>query len=98
MLWTTHKPQTFTYDFIQDAPAEHIIASMVAIIMSYGFPLTLPFIQRFGRSSVKLTFLVSVATSIAMMVVFAYRDPFDATHPKRLYILHSENVRSCQFH
>ena len=65
---------------------------MVAFTLSYAFPLTIPFIHRFGRSALKFALVLSVLTSLAMMALFAQREVFDAMHPKRVYVLHSENV------
>ncbi|EJC99693.1 uncharacterized protein FOMMEDRAFT_160118 [Fomitiporia mediterranea MF3/22] len=74
------------------APAEHIIATIVVLTSSYLLPLILPFFQRFGARFVRRTLLFLTLMTGAMMVVFAFRSPFDSMHPKRVYIIHSENI------
>ena len=75
-----------------EAPAENIIATSVALTSSYLLPLVLPFFHRFGprfvmKSAINLTLITGL-----MMAIFAQINPYDALHPKRLYIIHSENV------
>lgn len=65
---------------------------MVALISSYTFALVVPFCHRFGKRFLRRSLAFSAVFTGVMMVVFALRSPFDAMHPKRLYILHSENV------
>lgn len=78
--------------FGEEAPGEHIIASIVAITGSYTLPLVIPFAHRFSRRLlVRAVVLFSMVTGIAM-VVFAGRSPFDAMHQKRLFVIHMENV------
>lgn len=75
-----------------EAPAENIIASIVAFISAYSVPLAIPFLVRFGRRAVRRALFVTLTFSIVSIGVFSMRSPFDAMHPKRLYIVHSENV------
>lgn len=74
-----------------DAPADHIIASIVAFTGSIAFPLLLPFIHRFPRVMGRAVLVSSILTAVAM-AVFSTREPFDKMHPKRLFVLHMENV------
>ena len=39
------------------------------------------------KSAINLTLITGL-----MMAIFAQINPYDALHPKRLYIIHSENV------
>ncbi|TFK48370.1 hypothetical protein OE88DRAFT_1684387 [Heliocybe sulcata] len=80
-----------------DAPGENIIASIVAMTGSYTLPLVLPFIHRFGRVKARAVVLSSVAT-VVMMSIFAARNPFDAMHQKRVFVVHMENVTSGEQH
>ena len=40
--------------------------------------------------------MLSVLT-VLLMAVFAMREPFDAMHQKRLFVIHSQNVGSADF-
>ncbi|KAL5492913.1 hypothetical protein ACEPAI_4361 [Sanghuangporus weigelae] len=75
-----------------DAPADHIIATIVVITSSYLFPLTLPFFQRFGSRFIRRSMLFLCFVTGASMILFSWRSPFDSMHPKRLYVIHSENI------
>ena len=76
-----------------EAPAENIIASMVVFTMSYLVPLVIPFLARFGRRVVIRALFVTLALSVLSIGIFSMRSPFDAMHPRRLFVIHSENVR-----
>jgi hypothetical protein len=53
----------------------------------------LPSAHRFGRRALRRgVILLSIVTAL-LMAIFARRLPFDAMHQKRLFILHTENVR-----
>lgn len=79
-----------------DAPSENIIATIVASLGAQSLPLLLPFAHRFGhRALLRGVVRMSIVT-IILMGVFAMREPFDAMHQKRLFVLHLENV-SCSF-
>ena len=76
----------------EQAPAEYIIATIVAVSGAYALPLAIPFIHRYPRAVLKRTIIflsVLTATSVA---VFSMRSPFDAMHQKRLFVIHMENV------
>ena len=75
-----------------EAPAEHIIATIVVLTGTYLLPLVLPFFQRFGRPFLLRSLAFLTLFSGAMILLFTQRSPFDSTHPRRVYILHSENV------
>ncbi|THH08417.1 hypothetical protein EW146_g8997 [Bondarzewia mesenterica] len=76
----------------REAPAEHIIASLVAITGSYTLPLVLPFSHRYGPRMLLRAVLFLAALTVAVIAIFAGREPFDALHQKRLFVLSSENV------
>ena len=76
----------------EEAPAENIIASIVAIIGSYALPLAIPFIHRYSRAVVvRALFCLSILTVLSM-AVFCTREVFDDMHQKRLFVIHMENV------
>ncbi|KAH8111785.1 hypothetical protein DFH11DRAFT_1842399 [Phellopilus nigrolimitatus] len=75
-----------------DSPADHIIASIVAVSGSYLFPLALPFVQRFGPQFLSRAAKVSALATGAAVLVFALRAPFDAMHPKRVFVIYNENI------
>lgn len=76
----------------EEAPAEHIIASIVAGAGAYTLPLLVPFIHRFGRRTiVRATLLCTMATAVAI-AAFSVRSPFDEMHQKRVFVIHMENV------
>lgn len=80
----------------REAPAEHIIASLVAVCGAYIFPLVAPFAQRFGGNTVlQIVVLLNLTTAISI-AVFSSRSPFDKLHQRRLFVLDSVNVRSSQ--
>jgi hypothetical protein len=81
-----------------DAQAEHVIASIVAVMLSITAPLVTPFSRRFSQSvRMNAVTLLNIATVVAV-AVFALRSPFDDTHQRRVFLLGSDNVRlSCGF-
>ncbi|KAI0741328.1 hypothetical protein C8Q80DRAFT_1221427 [Daedaleopsis nitida] len=82
----------------EDAPAEYIIANIVAINGAYIAPLTVPFVHRFSRRILARTVvLLSLVTGVAMAVFYS-RSPFDTMHQKRLFVLHMENITSQEQH
>ncbi|OSX64019.1 hypothetical protein POSPLADRAFT_1065412 [Postia placenta MAD-698-R-SB12] len=82
----------------EEAPAEHIIASIVAGAGSYTLPLLVPFVHRFGRRTIlRGAVLFSMLTALAM-AIFSMRSPFDAMHQKRVFIIHMENVTTQEQH
>ncbi|KAI0091617.1 hypothetical protein BDY19DRAFT_983891 [Irpex rosettiformis] len=78
----------------EEAPAEHIIATIVAISGAYALPLSIPFIHRWPRTVLKRAIvLLSILTTLAI-AVFSAREPFDAMHQKRVFVVHMENITS----
>jgi len=76
----------------EKAPAEFIIASMTSLIGFYTFPLVVPFAHRFGHKTTSKAVLFFLGLSIISMGYMAMKNPFDPMHPKRMYIIQSENV------
>ncbi|TFY54790.1 hypothetical protein EVG20_g9564, partial [Dentipellis fragilis] len=82
----------------REAPAEHIIASIVAISGAYTLPLALPFAHRYGPRVLSRTVVLLLACTVASAAYFATREPFDPMHQKRLFVLESEDVRCAALH
>ncbi|KAF8576245.1 hypothetical protein K439DRAFT_1640647 [Ramaria rubella] len=82
----------------EQAPAEFIIASMTAFIGYYTFPLLVPFSHRFGRDVTLYAVMLFAALSVACIGIMSLQEPFDAMHPKRMYVIHSENTTTGEFH
>ncbi|KAK7456416.1 hypothetical protein VKT23_010664 [Stygiomarasmius scandens] len=81
-----------------DVPADNLIATIVAAISSLAVPLFLPFVHRFGRSTlVRAIFLFGIASAIPL-AIFAVREPFDEMHQKRLFVLRTENITTGEHH
>ncbi|KDQ62015.1 hypothetical protein JAAARDRAFT_190713 [Jaapia argillacea MUCL 33604] len=81
-----------------DAPADHVIASIVALTGAYTVPLALPFAHRFGRGVTSRAVVTLGVISVVLMGVFAMRNPFDDMHQKRLFVLHMENITTGEQH
>lgn len=76
----------------KEAPAEHIIANIVAVNGAYILPLAVPFVHRYSRRVlVRTVILLSMVSGLAM-AVFSARSPFDPMHQKRIFVIHMENV------
>ncbi|CDR98784.1 uncharacterized protein SPSC_00911 [Sporisorium scitamineum] len=78
------------------SPADHIIASIVAVLAYLSFPFAIPLAHRFTSENLKRTILALLAITAAVMAVFASPgwQPFDAAHPKRLFVHQVENITS----
>ncbi|KAH7923703.1 hypothetical protein BV22DRAFT_1068281 [Leucogyrophana mollusca] len=81
-----------------DAPAEHIIATIVAIMGAYTFPLTIAFTHRFGPHMFTRTLVLSILLLGGSMAFFYRESPFDPMHQKRLFVLHKENLDTQEQH
>ncbi|KAF9475846.1 hypothetical protein BDN70DRAFT_953709 [Pholiota conissans] len=81
-----------------DAPADNIVATIVASLGGLSFPLILPLTHRFGRRALLrgIVFLSIIMTVVVSF--FATLAPFDQMHQKRLFILHSENITTQEHH
>ncbi|KAF8991054.1 hypothetical protein BDQ17DRAFT_1401943 [Cyathus striatus] len=83
---------------IGDTPADNIIGTAVAIISSLSFPLLFPFAHRFGRRVLKRAVWISALGVVVAMIYFVGREPYDAMHQKRLFVIHMENITSHEQH
>ncbi|KAF8806834.1 hypothetical protein BYT27DRAFT_7167035 [Phlegmacium glaucopus] len=81
-----------------DAPADNIIATLVASLGAESLPLLLPFAHRFGHRALFRGIVFMSIVTIVVMGVFAMKVPFDAMHQKRLFALHLENVTTNEHH
>jgi hypothetical protein len=81
-----------------DAPAEHVIGSLVTLLGSYALPLVPALAARFPRRAALRGALVCALVTSVAMAVFAARSPFDKTHQRRVFVLHVTNVRVLRFH
>ncbi|KAF8159229.1 hypothetical protein B0H34DRAFT_655155 [Crassisporium funariophilum] len=81
-----------------DAPADNIIATIIAVLGAQALPLVLPFAHRFGRKALFRGVVLMSIVTVVLMGVFAMREPFDKMHQKRLFVLHLENVTSHEHH
>ena len=75
-----------------EAPAEHIIANIVAAVGSYNLLLTLPFAHRFGHRVLSRSVVPSILVADVTIAVFSIRPPFDDMYQKRLFALHHQTV------
>ena len=83
-----------------DAPADNVIAVIVGVLTAYASVLVLPFVYRFDESAgpARSTGFLSRArlfaglATVVSVAYFAARSPFDATHQKRVFMIHMENV------
>ena len=76
----------------EKAPADHIIATIVAITGTYCLPLMIPFVHRIPRRALSRALLVPGMVTIGAMAIFMMREPFDPMHPKRFFAMYLENV------
>ncbi|KAF8885097.1 hypothetical protein CPB84DRAFT_1816896 [Gymnopilus junonius] len=81
-----------------DAPADNIVATIIASLGAMTLPLALPFAHRFGRRALLRGIIYTSMATALSMAFFATLDPFDSMHQKRLFILHTENVTSSEHH
>lgn len=81
-----------------EAPAEYIIASIVAVLGSYTLNLTTPFVHRFGPPALRKAVIILLLGVGVMMAVFARKEVFDKYHQKRLFVLHKEDLNTREQH
>ncbi|KAH7098555.1 hypothetical protein BKA62DRAFT_712707 [Auriculariales sp. MPI-PUGE-AT-0066] len=71
-----------------DAPAEHIIASIVALFGAYSLPMIFPLARRIGRKALGKAIIGLWAVAVLSV---GFLPP---QHPRRVFITHMENVTS----
>ncbi|KAF5316325.1 hypothetical protein D9619_006761 [Psilocybe cf. subviscida] len=81
-----------------EAPADNIVASIIASLGGLSYPLALPLMHRFGRRTLFKGIVVLSMVMAILVGYFAAMEPFDKMHQKRLFILHSENITSREHH
>ncbi|GAA6059342.1 hypothetical protein JCM10212_003240 [Sporobolomyces blumeae] len=85
-----------------DAPVDFIIASLTSGVGFLIVPMFLPFVHRFGASFTSRLVVVFTLATIASMTFFTRPSwsPYDAEHPKRIFVLHMENTTTSppEFH
>lgn len=81
-----------------EAPAEYIIASIVALVGSYMLNFTTPFVHRFGLPVLRKAVIISLLVVGVVMAVFARKEVFDKNHQKRLFVLHKEDLNTREQH
>lgn len=81
----------------QEAPAEHIVATIAAIVLFLSVPFIIPLAHRLSRKGLRTTLQGLAILSICAILLFASGlvRPFNELHPRRLFLLHSEDVRIC---
>ncbi|GAA5858742.1 hypothetical protein JCM8547_004967 [Rhodosporidiobolus lusitaniae] len=77
-----------------DAPVEYIIASLTSAVGYLCVPMLLPFVHRYGASfTARLALLLTFVTAGTLgWFSRPSHSPYDAAHPKRLLIFHTENT------
>ncbi|KAF6747109.1 hypothetical protein DFP72DRAFT_614406 [Ephemerocybe angulata] len=81
-----------------EAPADHIIACLIAILVAPALPLVIPLAHRFGKRALGRGIIVTSIVAVAAIAYFSVRAPFDDMHQKRLFVLHMENVTTSEQH
>ncbi|EIW75315.1 hypothetical protein CONPUDRAFT_169679 [Coniophora puteana RWD-64-598 SS2] len=81
-----------------DAPAEHIIATLVSSMTAYTFSLALAFVHRFGPRVLRRGIVFALLVSGVSIAYFAQRPVFDEMHQKRLFVIHNESLDSKEQH
>ncbi|KAH8993018.1 hypothetical protein EDB92DRAFT_1986255 [Lactarius akahatsu] len=77
-----------------DAQAEHVIASIAAVMLSITVPLVTPFSHRFSENVRMNAVTVLNIVTVGAVAIFALRSPFDDTHQRRVFLLGSDNITS----
>ncbi|KXN84133.1 hypothetical protein AN958_00403 [Leucoagaricus sp. SymC.cos] len=80
------------------APADNIMATIVAVLGAQALPVLVPFAHRFGHRRLWNGILISSIVTAIAMAIFSVKQPFDEMHQKRLFILHSENITTREQH
>jgi len=81
-----------------DVPADHVIASLVAILGSHTFPLVPAFASRYSKRSALRGLATLSILSVMLVGIYAAREPFDELHQKRLYVIHMHNTTTGSEH
>ncbi|EPQ26656.1 uncharacterized protein PFL1_05636 [Pseudozyma flocculosa PF-1] len=76
------------------SPADNIIATIVAALSFLSLPALVPLSHRYTTATLGRAILALVSLTAVMVAVFAARQPFDALHPKRLFVHQVQNITS----
>lgn len=82
------------------SPADNIIATIVAVLVFLCLPFSIPLSHRFTGENLRKTILGLLGVTAVVMAIFASPmwKPFDADHPKRLFVHQIENITSNEWH
>lgn len=78
----------------EDAPADHIIATIVGMMTILSVPVLLPLSHRYGAGARRAALRVLLALSVVSIAIFAMLKPFNALHPQRLFVHLTQNLTS----
>ena len=83
-----------------DVPVDHVIASLVAVLVTLNSGVWVPLCHRYGLRFMRTSLGVLLALSVAMLAFFALPavPTFDDRHPRRLLVHHVENITSGEWH
>ncbi|WFD24679.1 hypothetical protein MEQU1_003382 [Malassezia equina] len=83
-----------------DVPVDHVIASLVAFLVTLNSSAWVPLCHRYGLRFMRTSLGIFVALSVAMLAFFALPavPTFDELHPRRLLVHHVENITSGEWH
>ncbi|WFD34961.1 hypothetical protein MCUN1_001807 [Malassezia cuniculi] len=82
----------------RDAPVDHVMGSLVAALIGLNATCIVPLFHRYGTDAIRRAAAFFAAASVLVIAVFAVVPVFDATHPRRLFVHHVENITSGEFH
>lgn len=75
-----------------DAPAEFIIALIIAIVGAFCVSYAPALAHRFGPQVLRRAIVLTLLGLGVAMAFFYAQDTFDRMHQKRLFVVHKEDV------
>lgn len=78
----------------EDAPADHIVATIVGGMTVLSAPVLIPLSHRFGAQARKQAIQLLAALTAVTIGIFAVLKPFDQLHPQRLFVHQTQNFTS----
>lgn len=82
----------------ENAPAEFIVASIVAVLGAFCLSFIYALAHRFSPHILRLV-MVSLLIVLGVAMAFFYaQDPFDRQHQKRLFVVHKEDLVTREQH
>ncbi|KAF8315143.1 hypothetical protein DL93DRAFT_2166855 [Clavulina sp. PMI_390] len=78
----------------EEAPAEHIVATIVSIVVFLSVPSSLSLAHQLSKKHLRRVLQAIFLLTISVAAIFASGiiPTFDELHPRRLFVLHSENI------